>query len=70
MAGRTTELIVGLIVSLIVLGVAVYWFYLASVGALPAQVGPGLPNNLIVNLIILVVLVVVLWTAYQKARKS
>lgn len=66
----TGELIVGILLGLIVLGVAVYWMYLASVGALPPQIGPGLPNNLVVNLIILVVLTAVLWAAFQRVRRS
>lgn len=66
----TGELIIGLVISLVVLGVAVYWFYLASVGALPSQIGPGLPNNLPVTLGILVILAIILWVAYRNARRA
>ena len=68
--GATTELVVGIIISLIVIGVAVFWMYSASTGSVPFVLAFGLPNNLIVNLIILVILAAVVGYVFNMIRKS
>jgi hypothetical protein len=65
---RTTELIIGIVISLIVIGIAVYWMYSVSVGAVPFTLAFGLPNNLLVNLIILVILAVVAGYAFTMVK--
>lgn len=68
--GRSTELVIGIIISLIILAVAVYWMYSASVGAVPFVLAFGLPNNLVVNLVVLVILAVVVWFVFNSVKKS
>ena len=67
---RSTELIIGIVISLIVIGVAVYWMYSASTGAVPFVLAFGLPNNLIINLIILVILAAVVGYFFNTVRSK
>lgn len=68
--GATRELIIGLIIGVIVLGIAAYWMWLASQNAVPFMLAFGLPNNLIANLVILVILAVILGFAFNSMKKS
>ncbi len=67
---RSTELIIGIVISLIVIGIAVYWMYSVSIGAVPFMLAFGLPNNLLVNLIILVILAVVAGYAFTMVKSK
>lgn len=68
----TRELVIGLVLGVVVIAIAAYWMWSASRGSVPFVLAFGLPNNLIVNLVILAVLAAILgyaFTAVNKARR-
>lgn len=69
----TNELVIGIIISLIIIGIAVYWMYSVSTGNVPFMLAFGLPNSLIVNLIVLIILAAVVGYVFfnmAKRKKS
>lgn len=67
---KRSELIVGLIISIIVLAIGASWLWMASQGSVPFVLAFGLPNNLIVNLVILVILALILGVAFRSLRRT
>lgn len=67
---KRSELIVGLVISVIVLAIGAYWLWAASQGSVPFVLAFGLPNNLIVNLAVLVVLALILGAAFRSLRRT
>jgi hypothetical protein len=63
------ELLVGLVLGLIVIAIAAYWMWAASRNAVPFVLAFGLPNSLLINLLILVVLAAIVGFAFVNLKR-